>query len=371
MLFGVRGAGNARRAGWLALLLLLAGCASNLQVVRGPKSEAPRPDYREAQFMPPENDPRGVVPKVVAQLEGAGLKVSLLDPKKPVPGAQGTAFLVTAAGHLLSCAHVVGEDPAATVWIDGARYDADVVARDTRRDLALLKLRGTPPAVAPVSLRDPARFVLGADVFTIGYPLSSLLGSGARLTRGSISATTGAEDNPAQIQVSAQVQPGNSGGPLFDQEGVAVGVVAETLNAVAVAAQTGAVPQNVNFAVKGSEVLAFLRAAAPEVAAQLVLNRPASTESLPHAVVKVRAGNLPEGSGAGRLLVRLDYASYWDVWFHFRLFVLRFWDLDSQRPLFMVHQARLNPGSSEDSVIRDAFERVRQELGKPPLPKAP
>ncbi len=83
--------------------------------------------------------------------------------------------------------------------------------------------------------------------------------SGPTLTTGEVSALAGLRDNPRQIQISAPVQPGNSGGPLLDGSGNVVGVVVSKLNAQRVARSTGDIPQNVNFAVKGAEVVEFLR----------------------------------------------------------------------------------------------------------------
>ena len=108
----------------------------------------------------------------------------------------------------------------------GTRYDADVLSSDTDKDIAILKIRQVDIRhVVPLSFRDDHRYSLGADVFTIGYPLSHLLGSSARFTKGSVSATSGLNDAPKQIQVSAEIQPGNSGGPLFDKDGLVVGVM--------------------------------------------------------------------------------------------------------------------------------------------------
>jgi S1-C subfamily serine protease len=62
------------------------------------------------------------------------------------------------------------------------------------------------------------------------------------------------------LQITAPVQSGNSGGPVLDQRGQVIGVVVSKLNALRIAAATGDVPQNVNFAINGSVVRAFLEA---------------------------------------------------------------------------------------------------------------
>jgi S1-C subfamily serine protease len=66
-------------------------------------------------------------------------------------------------------------------------------------------------------------------------------------------------DDSRYLQVSAPVQPGNSGGPLLDQNGNVVGVVSAKLNALNVMVATnGDIPQNVNFAIKGTLATSFL-----------------------------------------------------------------------------------------------------------------
>lgn len=144
---------------------------------------------------------------------------------------------------------------------------ARVVADDPRRDLALLSV----PAGAgvPLVFRDGPKVERGEQVVTYGFPLAGLLSSGPTLTTGDVSALSGIRDNPLHLQISAPVQPGNSGGPLLDRNGHVIGVVVSKLNALKVARITGGdVPQNVNFAVKGTEAIAFLREhnAAPKLA---------------------------------------------------------------------------------------------------------
>ncbi len=79
---------------------------------------------------------------------------------------------------------------------------------------------------------------------TYGFPLLGLLSSGPTLTTGTISALSGLRDNQTDFQISAPVQPGNSGGPLLDAQGNVIGIVVAKLNAARIAEITdGDIPQ--------------------------------------------------------------------------------------------------------------------------------
>ena len=99
---------------------------------------------------------------------------------------------------------------------------------------------------------------LGDAVVAFGFPLPGVLSSEGNVSTGIVSATSGLGNDVRFIQISAPVQPGNSGGPLFDSSGHVIGVVVAKLDAVRIAELTGDIPQNVNFAVHWSEVRAFL-----------------------------------------------------------------------------------------------------------------
>ena len=139
----------------------------------------------------------------------------------------------------------------------GQTVPARIGPADARRDLAILSVPdGFGP---PLSFRETPPVRRGDQVVTYGFPLTGLLSSGPTLTTGNISALSGLRDNPLHFQISAPVQPGNSGGPLLDSQGNVVGIVTSKLNAARVAQMTGGdIPQNINFAVKASEALAFL-----------------------------------------------------------------------------------------------------------------
>ena len=130
---------------------------------------------------------------------------------------------------------------------------------DARLDLAVLTVPGLNGPV--LAFRQEPTLRRGESVIAYGYPLTGLLSSDAKLTRGEVNSLRGLRDNPDQMQISAPVQPGNSGGPLLDMQGNVVGVIVSKLNAQAVAGRTGDIAQNINFAIHGERAAAFLRAA--------------------------------------------------------------------------------------------------------------
>jgi serine protease Do len=163
----------------------------------------------------------------------------------------GTGFLVTTAGDVLTNRHVVAD--CRSLSIDG--QPAVVVAQDETFDLAVLRadgLAGTDPATFA---QDPAR--LNSDVTVAGYPLPDLLG-GLNITRGSVTSLKGIGGDGINMQISAPVQPGNSGGPVINAAGQVVGVVVAKLDAAKVADLYDDIPQNVNFAIRGEIAKLFL-----------------------------------------------------------------------------------------------------------------
>ena len=166
----------------------------------------------------------------------------------------GTGFFVGVDGSLVTNAHVVDACVSISVKTDaGSVGAARVVAKDNVNDLALLRTTITPTAVA--RLRAGAR--LGEGVAAFGYPHVDLLSSSGNFTLGNITALSGIGDDSREVQISAPVQSGNSGGPLLDMGGNIVGIVASKLDALKVAARGGDLPQNVNFAIKSSLLASF------------------------------------------------------------------------------------------------------------------
>lgn len=169
----------------------------------------------------------------------------------PQNRSSGTGFFVSAAGHVLTNAHVVAG--CATISVDG--QPATVIAQDSSFDLALLQ-SGQRPSEYAVFASSPAQ--LNSDISVAGYPLRQFL-SDLNVTRGSITAIRGLAGDITRMQISAPVQPGNSGGPVLSARGTVVGVVVSKLDAGRVAELTGDIPQNINFAVRGEMAQFFMK----------------------------------------------------------------------------------------------------------------
>jgi S1-C subfamily serine protease len=133
---------------------------------------------------------------------------------------------------------------------------ARVIATDPKNDLALLTTDMKAGAVPAMRLG----VKVGEGISVYGFPLAGLLASTGNFTTGNVTANAGLADDTRMVQISAPVQPGNSGGPLIDQYGNVVGVIVSKLNALKVAQATQDLPQNINFAIKSVIAASFLEA---------------------------------------------------------------------------------------------------------------
>jgi S1-C subfamily serine protease len=171
----------------------------------------------------------------------------------------GTGFVVSSSGHIVTNHHV----------IDGCVGDIKgnltgeatmvlrVVSRDATNDLALLQAPSTSTFKDFARIRDrPMRS--GDSIVAIGFPLHGLLTSDFTVTSGIVSSLSGTYNDTRHLQISAAIQPGNSGGPLFDMSGQVVGVVDSKLDPRGVIKMTGQLPENINFAIKTGALRDFL-----------------------------------------------------------------------------------------------------------------
>ena len=157
--------------------------------------------------------------------------------------AQGSGFVVSKEGYILTNSHVVttaGEgdagatpEAATAVYVefrDGDRVRARIVGWDIYDDVGLVKVDPSEHALVPVPLGDSAHVVVGEPVAAIGSPFgneSSLSVGVVSATERSIASLTSGYDLVDAIQTDAPINHGNSGGPLFDARGRAIGINAQ------------------------------------------------------------------------------------------------------------------------------------------------
>lgn len=171
----------------------------------------------------------------------------------------GTGFVVSVTGHVVTNAHVIQQCRQVRArHVTGEVAELASVATDQKSDLALLK-GNFVSKLSSAGLRDQEP-PLGESIVVFGFPLSGTLAASGNLTTGTLSGLAGVQNDPLRYQISAPVQPGNSGGAVLDEGGLVIGVVQSKLNAARVQMVAGDLPQNVNFAVKGRVLRDFLSA---------------------------------------------------------------------------------------------------------------
>jgi S1-C subfamily serine protease len=179
-------------------------------------------------------------------------------------------------GHVVTNAHVVQNCKKITIGDNANKQvPAELINTDRSNDLALLKLSTLEMAsaesksliqklsivVVPLASKGLLRsedVKLGEKVLVAGYPFGEYFSNTIKVTGGLVSATRGVGDDSGQFQLDAAVQPGNSGGPIYDSSGNIVGVVVSQLDKRMVEKAIGSMPENVNFGIKASTVRQFL-----------------------------------------------------------------------------------------------------------------
>lgn len=349
---------TGRWAAFVCLVVLtLTGCITpQVTVQPGVKLEA----YRKVYFLVDRNDPRAVNPRVLSRLQKAGFQVVEIKPDVPPVDMQGSGFIISPQGHVLTCAHVVENSPNATIWVEGKRYPCRVLAADTNLDLAVLQVDGEHQLFRPLRFNSGTNYSLGQDVFVLGFPLAEVLGTSPRLNKGLVSATVGMGDDPKYFQFSAPVQPGNSGGPLLNSQSEVVGVAASTLNPMKVLMRSGGdLPQNVNFAIKLSFVREFLLASKIPVPSGDDGKATSTFDEAEKSIALVRVGNVTdEELKQPSMVCAYGYLSFFDMWFRFRYIQISFFDTKSGNLIFKVGQYHDDPFSSEDGELDRIFVQI-------------
>lgn len=158
----------------------------------------------------------------------------------------GTGFFIDKNGLIATNNHVIEDAKEIQVNINNKSYLAKLVISDSQNDLAILKIIDTnfiPLTQLNYNFKSETSDV-GTSVFALGFPLTSILGEEIKYTTGTISSKSGMKGDIVRYQISVPIQPGNSGGPLFDNDGNLLGITSSGINRKIVYAE------NVNYAIK-------------------------------------------------------------------------------------------------------------------------
>lgn len=168
--------------------------------------------------------------------------------------SSGTGFGISSNGIIVTNFHVI--DGAKTIKVRGLNsdfnktYNAKILVSDKNNDLALIQIQDsnfTTLGSIPFTINSSLAGV-GENIFVLGYPLRATMGDEIKLTNGIISSKTGFQGDITSYQISAPVQPGNSGGPMFDSQGNLIGIIK--------AKHSGA--ENASYAIKSSYLSGLL-----------------------------------------------------------------------------------------------------------------
>lgn len=172
--------------------------------------------------------------------------------------SSGSAFFISEF-LLATNAHVVADARRIKVTAGGKEQVVELVVSDPDLDLAILRL--DQPAEgqrACFSIEKASMSAPGTRIYAVGFPYSGLLSSDAKITEGVVSSKNGLGSDTKTFQISAALQPGNSGGPIFDGSGKLVGIAVSKLK----------FGQNVNFAIKPIYLQALLESVGAEARCQ-------------------------------------------------------------------------------------------------------
>jgi len=167
----------------------------------------------------------------------------------------GTGFATTYDGHILTNHHVIDGCTQVTVHNKGKSYITTVITQDPKNDLAILISDYKPSKIYTLS----TEVYLSDDIYAAGFPFGKRISSSITVNRGIISALMGPGDDISKFQIDADINSGNSGGPIVDKQGNAIGIAVSKLNREKALEELGSVPEGFNFAVNSMMAIGLFR----------------------------------------------------------------------------------------------------------------
>lgn len=177
----------------------------------------------------------------------------------PISG--GSGIVIDGGKKVITNRHVIegGKDFAIRNGL-GEMSRAKVIYKSQEDDIAILELDNPLPKENAISSSQFRGAKAGGDVVVMGYPLWHVLGSSTpSITNGVVAKATGISEDPGSFQLTAKINKGNSGGPVFDHYGNLLGITVGKLNSDEIKRGNGVAPEDVNFAIHIARISSALK----------------------------------------------------------------------------------------------------------------
>lgn len=168
-------------------------------------------------------------------------------PNVILPESSGSGFFI-APNIILTNAHIINDENNIKFLHDGQEENAKLIFINNQNDIAILETRNL--GIPFFRLANSSEYDISIPVYALGYPLTDILGNEIRVTNGIINSLSGIGGDSNFMQISAQIQPGNSGGPVINNDYVVVGIASSKLADEYIIATKNTIAQNINFAIK-------------------------------------------------------------------------------------------------------------------------
>ena len=255
-----RKSGNLERAQQIISWLNTAAMPKVNEIRKSERVEKEKIEKKKIEKKPNLSKPQLASPKRATLKPETRPEEIFVDKDKPT--YTGSGVILNNGEWVVTNRHVI-EDSQYIVVRNGLGKVREVesveVPADENIDLALLKLKKPFPSNFSLSIDDIKRPKPGEQIYVMGYPMSSILGRyNPSISQGIVSKTSGFGEMTGEFQITAKMNKGNSGGPIFNDKGEIIGISVGKLNKTEVLNQDGFIPEDVNVGISGEVLSNFL-----------------------------------------------------------------------------------------------------------------
>lgn len=340
-----------------ATLVLLSSCVTSGADVNPNVEFSPEDTFYVAQY----DDELRLHETIVEVIQDAGAKAEAVYDSRSIPAAStpeisGSGFFI-APDIIVTNSHVLNNETNISYYQNGIEHHATPVFVSVQNDFAILKGDSLEAPVFRLLRSD--EYSVAAPVFVLGYPLSDVLGNEIRITNGIVNSLSGLDGDSNTLQISAPIQPGNSGGPVVTDDFGVIGVASSKLSDAYVIAAKNTIAQNVNFAIK-SDLVSFLASEYIPDATDEVEYVDSINEAIA-ATVKVEAGGEPIISGK-QYYIDFSYNAVFDL-IHWTLTSMKITCADVSTGEVVASASFSGASfSSAKGIAGDLMEQIMQQI---------